>query len=411
MRVRRAWGAVGLATVLLVTGCTDTADGGKGGEARSEASSSTPTEPTEPTAPTASPTPSAVVDPAHAVDPPGAVERPLLTADILVAGSKPLDEGLVERISRLEGVAATTTISLQQVPIENRLYDVAAVDPAEYRRFTERESAFLQQQWDRVAGGEIASADGLQKRLPLDRDGYLTLDVAAESPRIHVGAYAPQVPTIELVVNDKWGEALGIDQRNALVISTQRFSPQRLQKPIQRLVGRAGSVQMMDIASRLGLDPSVAQNVELVGTYADAVGTYRYTVSGGRVIPDPGWVREHIRTEAVPILGSVTCNKALLPQLKAALLEIQSRGLADEIHPNEYAGCYYPRFIAGSTQLSNHAFGLALDLNVPGNQRGTVGEMDRGVVDTFKKWGFAWGGDWNYTDPMHFELSRIVEPG
>jgi hypothetical protein len=112
----------------------------------------------------------------------------------------------------------------------------------------------------------------------------------------------------------------------------------------------------------------------------------------------------------VPILGSVTCNKMIFPQLTAALNEITERGLADEIHPSEYAGCYYPRFIAGTTSLSNHSFGLALDLNTPGNQRGTVGEMDRSVVSIFKKWGFAWGGDWNYTDPMHFELVAVVNP-
>ncbi len=122
-------------------------------------------------------------------------------------------------------------------------------------------------------------------------------------------------------------------------------------------------------------------------------------------------MREHIVTATVPILGQVTCNKYLIPQLQAALAEIVSRGLTDKIHPGDYAGCYYPRFIAGTTQLSNHAFGLALDLNVSGNQRGTVGQMDRGVVDTFKKWGFGWGGDWGYTDPMHFELNRIVNPG
>jgi hypothetical protein len=52
-----------------------------------------------------------------------------------------------------------------------------------------------------------------------------------------------------------------------------------------------------------------------------------------------------------------------------------------------------------------------VDLNVAGNQRGTVGEMDRQVVQIFKKWGFAWGGDWNYTDPMHFELASIVRTG
>ena len=118
------------------------------------------------------------------------------------------------------------------------------------------------------------------------------------------------------------------------------------------------------------------------GRSAEAVGIFNYTVlPGGRLIaPEPSWVRAHISTRTVPILGQVTCNNAIFPQLEAALREVVERGLADEIHPGEYAGCYYPRFIAGTTQLSNHSFGLALDLNVPGNQRGTVGEMDRTVV-------------------------------
>jgi hypothetical protein len=168
---------------------------------------------------------------------------------------------------------------------------------------------------------------------------------------------------------------------------------------------------MTDVVARAGLDPDVVQTAVVAGTVADAVGVYRYNVlGGGRIAPDPGWVSEHIATEAVPILGTVTCNKLIFPQLRAALEEIITRGLADEIHPGEYAGCYYPRFIAGSTTLSNHAFGLALDLNVPGNQRGTVGQMDRGVVATFEKWGFAWGGRWRYTDPMHFEMNRLVTP-
>ncbi len=124
--------------------------------------------------------------------------------------------------------------------------------------------------------------------------------------------------------------------------------------------------------------------------------------AGSRRTP-PGW-RAH-RHETVPILGAVTCNRRIFPQLEAALREIVARGLADEIHPDEYAGCYYPRFIAGTTRLSNHSFGLALDLNVPGNQRGTVGEMNRDVVQIFESWGFTWGGHWRYTDPMHFEAT------
>jgi hypothetical protein len=122
-------------------------------------------------------------------------------------------------------------------------------------------------------------------------------------------------------------------------------------------------------------------------------------------------VRSYIRTETVPIIGRVTCNKGMIPQLRSALIDVVRQGLADKIHPGQYGGCYVPRYIANDPAkgLSLHSWGIAIDLNVPENQRGTVGRMDRTVVSIFKKWGFAWGGDWSYTDPMHFELNRVVQ--
>ncbi len=230
---------------------------------------------------------------------------------------------------------------------------------------------------------------------------------------MHVGAYAQQSWLVDAVVNETWIPDLeGAVPDNALLIRTGGTAPDRLRKPIERILrGTDASVQMTDVVAREGLDPDVVQTAVVVGSVADAVGVYRYRVlGGGQIAPDPAWVAAHITTEPVPILGNVTCNKLIFPQLRAALEEVVTRGLADKIHPGEYAGCYNARFIAGSTQLSNHAFGLALDLNVPGNQRGTVGEIDRGVVEIFKSWGFAWGGDWGYTDPMHFEMNELVEP-
>ena len=153
------------------------------------------------------------------------------------------------------------------------------------------------------------------------------------------------------------------------------------------------------------------QTAFLVGSAADAVGSYSYTVlGGGRIAPQQAWVNAHISTETMPIVGSMTCNTQMFPQLRAALEEIAAQGLSSAIHPAQYGGCFVPRFIAGTTTLSNHAFGLAFDLNVPENQRGTVGQMNRQVVAIFQKWGFTWGGTWHYTDPMHFELNRIVRP-
>ena len=101
------------------------------------------------------------------------------------------------------------------------------------------------------------------------------------------------------------------------------------------------------------------------------------------------------------------------PQLRAALTDIVRLGLAAKIHPKEYGGCYVPRFIARDPAkgLSFHTWGTAIDLNVPGNQRGTVGLIDRRVVQIFNRWGFNWGGTWRYTDPMHFEMARLVKVG
>jgi len=408
-RVRRAVTAVGCAGVLALAaacGSSPAAEKPEAAPSESGSPSATPTTPSnEPTAP--------VADPEHAVDPPGPVQTPLENADILIVDpEKDFSDDLARRIKRLKGVTEVTKLAVRQVAIENLIYDVAAVDPAAYRRFTKAQSAGLQDQWDRVAGGELAMPQQLAQRLPIDDEGYLRLGSTEDDPRIHVGAYAPQIPTIDLVVNAKWGEELGMTGPNALLVSARAATPQAVTKPIRQIIGADIPTQNLDIATRRGIDTSAYQSAQLVGTFAEAVGVYRYSVlGGGRIAPDPAWVKAHITTEVVPILGSVTCNRAMMTQLKAALAEIQATGLADEIHPGEYAGCYYPRFIAGSTQLSNHAFGLAFDINVPGNQRGTVGQIDRGVVAIFKKWGFGWGGDWSYTDPMHFELNRIVKPG
>lgn len=359
---------------------------------------------------------STAADPAHAVAEPGPLSGRLYGDDLLVVSDDTLSDELIEqieaiRIGDVKGVEAAEPLSYAQFTVENKLYNIAAVDPAGYRAFTGEGSAAWQEQWDRIAGGEIAIRDTLQDRIPLDDEDYVEVGSGKTTHRIHLGAWSPaEVDVIDAMVNAKWGEELGMPEGNALLINTGFASPQEVRKKIEKLEDL--SITALDIVAQSGIDPDTYQTVIPVGSFADAVGVYRYTpIGGGRVQPDPAWVREYIVTEQMPILGSMTCNKHMMPQLRAALLEIQQTGLADEINPDEYAGCYYPRFIAGSTTLSNHSYGLAIDINVPGNQRGTVGDLDRGVVAIFKKWGFAWGGDWSYTDPMHFELDHIVEPG
>jgi hypothetical protein len=171
--------------------------------------------------------------------------------------------------------------------------------------------------------------------------------------------------------------------------------------------------RLVRAVERIAKRQSTGDPVATGGSVAAAVGTFSYRwFTDGSVQPDPRWVAANIRTETVPILGPVTGHRVLFPQLRGALQEVVARGLADEIDPGQFGGCYVPRFIGRDpgNGLSLHTWGIAVDLNVPGNLRGTVGEIDRTVVAIFKKWGFAWGGDWRWTDPMHFELARIVRP-
>lgn len=120
---------------------------------------------------------------------------------------------------------------------------------------------------------------------------------------------------------------------------------------------------------------------------------------------DPRWVREQIATRPVPILGAVTCHRAMFEPLRRALGRLERRGLARVVSAADYAGCYAPRRIPGSGSLSLHAWGLAIDLNAAANPQFGSSRQDPRLVRAMEREGFTWGGRWpTAPDPMHFEL-------
>ncbi len=346
-----------------------------------------------------------------AMEAPPKLDEPLLSSDVLVYGQSTLAAGTIAQIRKLQGVEAVEAISMGSFFVAGQEVTYAAVDPATFRRFTPPGTAQTQAVWDRVAGGEIAVDPGIAKRLEQE-DGYLRLGNESQAQRIHIGAYAQLLdPTkarrVDAVLNYKWVEKLGMRRDNAVIVAMGSRSPQSVRKPLQKFAGTKASVQILGP----DLDIGVTQTAFLTGgNVAREVGSFSYRANpDGTVTPDPKWVAAKIRTEEMPIIGRVTGNVVMLPQLRAALREVVTRGLSSKIYT--YDGCYVPRFIAKdpSKGLSFHTYGTAIDLNARDNYRGIPGKMDRQVVAIFKKWGFAWGGDWNYTDPMHFELARLVK--
>ncbi|GAB3994531.1 M15 family metallopeptidase [Nocardioides marmoraquaticus] len=348
-----------------------------------------------------------------AVDPPGPLKGPLLSSDVLVYGQESLPDGAIEQIQAIEDVSVVEPMSMGSFYVDDRQVTYAAVDPASFRRFTQPGTAQTQEVWDRVAGGEIAVEPALGRKLQ-DSDGNLRIGNEADAQKIHIGAFAGLLPPtvarrIDAVVNTRWAEQLGMTQRNALLLGMGAPSPQSIRKKLTGIAGDDASVQILGP----DLDLGAAQTAILVGgSVSAAVGSFSYTAnSDGTVNPDPAWVRANITSMAMPIIGNVTGHRVMLPQLRAALDDVVAAGLSKAIYT--YDGCYVPRFIGRdpSRGLSFHTFGTAIDLNAADNYRGIAGKMDRTVVAIFKRWGFAWGGDWGYTDPMHFELARLVKAG
>ena len=70
---------------------------------------------------------------------------------------------------------------------------------------------------------------------------------------------------------------------------------------------------------------------------------------------------------------------------------------------------YGNRDIRGGASKSNHAFGIAIDVNALTNVLGTAGDMPMEVVEQWEVEGGGWGGRWSRPDPMHFETHLTPE--
>jgi hypothetical protein len=341
---------------------------------------------------------------------PGRLTGRTHTADLVVVGRHTLAAALRRRIHRTEGVLATSTLAMATAPVGGRMVTIGAVDPASYRRFTPELTARADAVWARVAEGDIAISPELADDLGQPLGGELVLGNASGALSLRVGAEASMAPTIDAVVNQVRARQLGMVPANAVLVSTGGAEAFHVAESLRRLVGSRATVSALSETT-----PAQGQETAFLtgGSVAEAVGSFRYRYfPDGTVEPAPAWVAATIRTEPVPVLGDVTCHRVMLPQLRGALQEVVDLGLAGHIDPGDFGGCYAPRFIAHDPRkgLSLHTWGIAVDLNVQGNLRGTTGEIDRRIVDVFKRWGFAWGGDWSYTDPMHFELAALVRP-
>ena len=138
--------------------------------------------------------------------------------------------------------------------------------------------------------------------------------------------------------------------------------------------------------------------------------SYRPTV-GSSILVAGSWTLRNIawKMRYTDIKLGNNCHRIVVDAIQGALTEIKNAGLSrfvDTRNSNRYGGCFVGRYnrLAGNFGApSRHAWGMALDINTDTNPQGGVPQMNCAVVRIFRKWGFAWGGNFWPADGMHFE--------
>ena len=181
----------------------------------------------------------------------------------------------------------------------------------------------------------------------------------------------------------------------------------------------SGVLQRTDIKVRRSWDPPDPDATMGLMETKSVFGEFAFLDSGGEYLSvDETWKAANLpcgplsscRETLSPSLGvAARCHNGIRTALSGALEEIAALGLASTIDvadTNKWGGCFVPRFIRGAGALgsvSRHTWGQAFDINPSANCVGCLPVLNCDVVRVFRKWGFAWGGNFRRSDGMHFE--------
>ncbi|MEX2289429.1 MAG: M15 family metallopeptidase [Mycobacteriales bacterium] len=341
---------------------------------------------------------------ALAVKPLGQRLRP----DVLVAGPRTFSPTAVDKLGGLSTEGGHVVFRTGTVRIGGKDVRAVGVDPSTFRTFAAQGTAESDAVWQAVARGEaVASHEGAKAlALALGKEVRVAAKAGGPDLPLRLGALATTgVPGSDLIVDSETGRALGLPSATGMLLTAPKgMDPVALAGKVRAVTGDGAAVDL--------LTPPAANPVAfLTGSRAaKAFGAFSYRYyPDGTIQPDAAWVRRNIQTTTLPIMGRVSCHRLMIPQLRGALQDVVDAGLAHTL--STYDGCYVPRFIERNPEnsISLHTWGIAIDMDASKNYRGIAGTMHPEVVNIFKRWGFRWGGDWQYTDPMHFELAALIK--
>lgn len=251
-----------------------------------------------------------------------------------------------------------------------------------------------------VPGSVLLSASAARLR---DLDAGATMDVGRASALVVAGVVDDGVALGgELLVHRDDVDRVGLGPRESLLVRTSvsASGPSVAALFDAALEGSTdGDVRVWHGTDRVPLVLSSIAVKERFGEFA-----FRLVLNQREVDIERRFVDEWITIERMPVLGNVRCHRLIMDDLRAAIEETVAAGLSQWLERDRYGGCFHPRRIAyGRENLSRHAWGIAIDLNVDFSQPGAGPVPPEEFIGIWGRHGFRWGGDFTTPDNHHYE--------
>ena len=260
-----------------------------------------------------------------------------------------------------------------------------------------------------AAGDIVMGASSARFRGARVGDTVTLLDSRDRPATFRIGHVAPdeEVGGSDLLMSPVEADSLG-----ATTVTRYTVLGFRNTKSADAAFSAAGFVNGLTYRVRRTWDPPNPDSTLGLGQAKLLVGEFPYQQSkAGKITADPSWVHDNITPrrffEGIPVRAA--CHRVVWAPLQGALSEVKRAGLEkliDVDNTNMYGGCFYARLnrVSGNIgYLSRHSWGMAFDMNTNTNSQGRAPNMDCRIVRIFRKWGFAWGGNFTPADGMHFE--------
>ncbi len=353
--------------------------------------------------------------PSPEVDAPGAPSEVLS----VVSSEDPLTDALVATFVGLDGVLATTQVRSATLglfgsvasdgvprdvpPAGMRIpVNVIAIAPDTYLDvlvvdIDQHDAALVT---GLVPGSVLLAASATRLR---GLDAGATMDVGRASALVVAGVVDDGVARgSELLVHRDDVDRIGLGPRESLLVRTAvSASGPTVESLFDAVLEESpdSDVRVWHGNDRVPLVLSMIAVKERFGEFA-----FRLVLKQREVDIERRFVDEWITIERMPVLGNVRCHRLIMDDLRAAIEDTVAADLSQWLERDRFGGCFHPRRIAyGRENLSRHAWGIAIDLNVDFSQPGAGPVPPQEFIEIWGRHGFRWGGDFTTPDNHHFE--------